>query len=407
MRALSVALVACGVPLFFGCSSKSDNGAPHVGHGAPDGGAAVSTGPDAAPKIPDGTEGTNILGCTPSCPPPQHCSMAAFTCLDPGKCLIDADCAGGQKCDAASGTCAVGGDCGEVQFGLERITPNVLILLDRSGSMDDDAGGDSRWNVAKSAIAELTAQWGDQIRFGLATYSSCLPGGCSPGSVVTPIGDGTAKTIDAFLATTVDKGSSDGKKLDADGKVEYLCDSDDPETSTGKSLAALVGEKPLLEAGHTNAVILLTDGAETKECVDDCDGPCGAKRLLDQSPSVKTYVIGLGVNGSAVDAIAKAGGTTASIPTKNLGELAKAFDQVATSIASCDYTLGMSPPDTGHLYVYFDDDAAPLPQDGKDGWSYAPDTRRFTLNGSACDRIKGGSVQHIDVVFGCPRPVVK
>jgi hypothetical protein len=320
---------------------------------------------------------------------------------------VDGDCVEGQKCNLATGTCEVGGDCGEVQFGLERVTPNVLVLLDRSGSMDDDAGGDSRWNVAKSAIGELTARWGDQIRFGLATYSSCLPGGCSAGSIVIPIGDGTANAIDDFLATTVDKGSADGKKVDGDGKLEYLCDSNDPETSTGKSLAALAGERSLLEMGHTNAVILLTDGAETKECVGDCDGPCGAGRLLEQSPSVKTYVIGLGVNAAAVDEIAKAGGTDASISVKNLGELSNAFDQVATSIASCDYTLGASPPDTEHLYVYFDDDSVAVPNDSKDGWSYAPDTRRFTLNGEACGRIKAGGVKHIDVVFGCPRPVLK
>src|SRR5262249_35074916 len=152
--------------------------------------------------------------------------------------------------------------------------------------------GDSRWNVAKSAIDRLTSEWGNQIRIGLATYSSCLSGGCSVGSIVTPIADGTASAIKAFLDGTVDKGSSDGKKLDGNGKLEYLCDSHDPETSTGKSLSALVGERSLLEAGHTNAVILLTDGAESDECAKDCDGPCGAKRLLAQSPPVKTYVIG-------------------------------------------------------------------------------------------------------------------
>src|SRR5205814_10349296 len=96
-------------------------------------GAAVPPGPDAAVKIPDGTEGTSILGCTPACQPPRRCSIAASTCLDPGKCLADDDCADGQRCDPSTGMCQVGGDCGEVQFGLERITPNVLVLLDRSG----------------------------------------------------------------------------------------------------------------------------------------------------------------------------------------------------------------------------------------------------------------------------------
>src|SRR5689334_17958772 len=86
-------------------------------HPAPEGGSPTPREPDAAAPIPDGTEGTSILGCSPSCQAPQRCSMAAFTCLDPGKCLVDGDCADGQKCDASTGTCQVGGDCGEVQFG--------------------------------------------------------------------------------------------------------------------------------------------------------------------------------------------------------------------------------------------------------------------------------------------------
>jgi hypothetical protein len=345
------------------------------------------------------------LGCDPSCAPPRRCGASSGACLDPDACVSDGDCSQGQKCEA--GKCKIGGECGQVAFQMERISPNIMILLDRSGSMDEDADGDTRWNVARSAIDRVTTEWGDKIRFGLATYSSCLSGGCSAGSIVIPIGPNTATAIQAFLDSTVDEGSNDGRGLTDDGKLQYLCDSDDPETSTGKSLAALVGESSLLEQGRTNAVILLTDGKETSECADDCDGPCGAERLLGQSPQVNTYVIGLGVNADDVDEIAESGGTTASIPATNLGELSSAFDQIAASVASCDYTLGGAPPNTQDLYVFFDDEPTPVPRSDTNGWSFAADTRQFTLHGRACEDVKTGAVKDIDVVFGCPRPVIE
>jgi hypothetical protein len=305
------------------------------------------------------------------------------------------------------GKCEIGGECGQVAFEIERVASNVMILLDRSGSMNGDADGDTRWNVAKSAIAGITKTLGDDLRFGLATYSSCTPGGCSAGSIVVPIAAKNGAAIQAFLDGTVDERSSDGQGKNADGKLKYLCDSGDPETSTGRSLAALAKEPSLLDSYRTSAVLLLTDGAENDECKADCDGPCGAEALLALSPPVKTYVVGLGVGAKAIDAIAKAGGTSASIATGNLAELSKAFDTITSMVGSCTYALGKAPPNTDALYVFFDDQPTPIPQNSPDGWSYDATTQEIEFQGGACSDLQAGSVKNIDVVYGCPRPIIK
>jgi hypothetical protein len=406
----AIVLALVGGPSLSACSS-AEPGQPRAGQGGTGtatGGTASAGGAGAAGAMGvAGAGGITIGGCTETCVAPRTCSTGSSVCLDPGTCLVDGDCATGHQCDVTSGSCAIGGDCGQVAFQLEQVASNVLILLDRSGSMDDDAGGETRWNVARSAIDEVTRQWGGKLRFGLATYSSCLAGGCSAGSIVTPIAADGAGAIESFLATTVGEGSSDGTQKNDDGKIRYLCDSDDPETSTGKSLAALVGEPSLLDAGRANAVILLTDGAENDDCAGECDGPCGAKRLLNQTPPVKTYVIGLGVNADDVDAIAKAGGTSTSISAKNLADLSLAFSQVAATVATCDYVLSGVPPNTSDLYVFFDDNPTAIPADVGEGWSYDASTNHFTINGASCDRVKSGQVKDIDVVFGCPRPVIE
>lgn len=380
--------------------SCSSDDAGDVAEGGNGGGGSGGTGPGGT----GGTGGSVLLPCSDaSCPAGQYCSVTQ-ACVPEGSCGANGDCGGGQVCNASK-KCEIDSGCGKSEFTITQLAPNVMILLDRSGSMDGDAGGDTRWNVAKKAISQVTTKFDDKLRFGLATYSSCAAGGCSAGSVVVPIADKNATAINGFLATTIDQGSSDGKGT-AGGLIQYLCDSGNPETSTGKSLAALVGQASLQDPTRSNVVILLTDGAESTECKGSCDGPCGAGKLLAQTPSVKTYVIGLGVNPTAVDAIAAAGGTTKSVPATNQTELDAAFAKVADAVASCEYVLDNAPADASGIFVYFNDDPTGVPKDGTNGWTYDPVTKKLTFNGTSCTQLKGGTVTDIDVVYGCPGPIV-
>ncbi|MBK7583845.1 MAG: VWA domain-containing protein [Myxococcales bacterium] len=345
-------------------------------------------------------------GADGDCTAPQVCGLGSKKCLEAGTCATDGDCDQNQVCNVQTKLCEIGGGCGKSVFELTELPPNLMILLDRSGSMSGDAGGSTRWNVAKQAVSQVTTKFDAQLRFGLATYSSCASGGCSAGSIVVPIADKNAATINAFLGSTVDQGSSNGQGKTSSGLLKYLCDSGNPETSTGKSLAALVGQSSLQDPSRTNAVLLLTDGSESGECKGSCDGPCGAAKLLAQNPPVKTYVIGLGVNPSAIDQIAAAGGTTKSVPASNQTELDAAFNKIAAAVASCEYLLDKAPPNSTGVYVYFNDDPTGVPSDPNNGWSYDPTTNKLTFNGTACTQLKSGTVTDIDVVYGCPGPVV-
>jgi hypothetical protein len=357
--------------------------------------SSASTGSRDAPLGPGSGRGPHDPGAA---------GAASFDNADPANSGTDASV--GMHVPLPADRDAMSGGCGSSEFTIAEQPPNVMILLDRSASMDGDAGGDTRWNVAKKAIETLTAEFDDRVRFGLATYSSCIEGGCSAGAVVVPIAAHNGQAIVDFLATTVDERSGDGRELTDDGKIKYLCDTGDPETPTGKSLAALVGEKSLLDATRDNAVVLLTDGEENEECADECDGPCGAKRLLAQTPAVKTYVIGLGVNPDDLDAIAAAGDTEHAIGTADEHELSDAFGQVARAVASCDYAVEDQAQDGTDLYVFFNNDPKPLERSDDDGWSFDAEAHRLRFHGDACTQIETGSVKDIDVVYGCPKPTV-
>ena len=75
--------------------------------------------------------------------------------------------------------------CDAVNFFIESSPPNLLILLDRSGSMSRSVEGTpfNRWEVCSNAVLHLVSDLNNLIRFGLGTFSSWLQGGCSPGSI--------------------------------------------------------------------------------------------------------------------------------------------------------------------------------------------------------------------------------
>ncbi|MCA9683021.1 MAG: hypothetical protein KC457_12550 [Myxococcales bacterium] len=306
--------------------------------------------------------------------------------------------------------CTIGGDCGGFEFSIEAVPPNLLIMLDRSGSMSNSVpnANANRWEVAKQAILQVTTNFDDTIRFGLATYSACVGNGCSAGTIVVPIADQNAGAINGFLAMTAGEGSSNGQGVNGQGKIQYLCDSGDPETSTGASLNAQVGNQSLQDLERDNAILLITDGEESGQCImNGVDGPTAAANLFGQNVPVKTFAVGFGgANLTEINEIAQAGGTMTGYLADMAQDLEAALDQIANAVATCTFELDQVPPDANEIYVFFDKDPAGVPNDPNNGWTYDPITNTVTFHGSACEAIKSGAVVDIDIVYGCNEPPI-
>ena len=170
------------------------------------------------------------------------------------------------------------------------IAPNALVILDRSGSMDDPlAGGERKWDVAVEAVANLVTSFDDRVRFGLGTF----PEGsveCTTGQLRLPIGDGQGAQVADYVR-------GDGP----DGKG----------TPIAASLQAIAAAEPALgDATRDNFVVLVTDGQET------CDGQPATTvgSLQARSPQVRTFVVGFGdgVDEGQLNEMADAGGTAQS-----------------------------------------------------------------------------------------------
>ena len=181
-----------------------------------------------------------------------------------------------------------GGDTPPEITDSECETPNVLLLLDRSGSMLDD----DKWGQATRAITDVFVPYFDTLRFGLMTFPTTGSCGVTEGELAISIGD------------------TDGADLEA----IYQSSTPTDMALTPLSEALRLGQVALEEVAipqRRSFMILLTDGIETcaPEALED-SAPIASARLAADA-GINTYVIGFGslVKRSTLREMARVGGT--------------------------------------------------------------------------------------------------
>jgi hypothetical protein len=376
----------------FGCGGSGEAGGSAGAGGT--GGAAAG-----------GSTGTGGCQSAADCPSNAVCDSATKTCVVLA-CGAHADCGVGAYC--SNGICAhnvPGGPCdtnencgpnatctdgfcacGGALYGAESVPPNVLIVLDRSSSMNEDIGGGTKWDIARDAINDLLASYGGGVYFGLMLYPGTDLSGnegmsCGPGAVFVDPG---AMTSGAIAMSLADAGTTSFG------------------TPTAEALDILVDYSGLEDTTRSNYILLITDGQST------CEDPVPVvATLLGESPQVRTFVVGFGsgVDPNELNSLAQAGGTAqAQMPyyyqADDAASLGAAFGAIAGSVLSCDYVLSDVPPDPNQLYVYVDGQQVAV--DGQDGWTYDAATNQITFHGATCDSLKAGTAKEVLISYGCP-----
>lgn len=257
----------------------------------------------------------------------------------------------------------------------------MLIVLDKSGSMNESVGTQTKWQAATGALRSVTSQYGAQIRFGLWQFSS--PTQCDPGAQAVAVGDNTAQAIaTAMPATANGNGTPIGAALE---RARVVPELNDP--------------------ARANFIVLVTDGKE------NCNGDGQAAVTSAFGANIKTYVVGFGpqadVDPTLLSNMAVAGGTARNVTPRyyqadNPQELNAAFSAIAQGAIGCDYKLAQAPPDPKKLYVSVNGTIVPNDPSKVAGWNYDPATNRLTLYGPACDLVTQNSAAKVNIVYGCP-----
>lgn len=363
---------------------------------------AVSFGCSSDPgEGEEGSECTEALECNGT----LICNPLSDNCDADVPCTQHQDCGRGSLCDTSTGECqsnetagiceveencnfgetCIGGRCGcsGLNIGAEAVPPNVMIVLDRSGSMDNEIGSPPmrKWDIAVAAVNNLVSTFDNAIRFGLVLYQG--QNDCDPGQVQVAIGDMTAGMISSQLG------------INPSGN-----------TPIADTLDALVGLGDLQDPNRPNFILLLTDGQDTCPNTGFCQRCVNAATALrGQAQEVQTFVVGFGdgVDPDTLNMVATAGGT--ALPgdpmyyqADNAQTLQDAFNDIGGAVLSCNYELLELPPDPSKIFVFLD--GVEIPQGA--GWTYDPVTNQIVFDGASCDSLRAGDVEDVTVVHGCP-----
>ena len=289
---------------------------------------------------------------------------------------------------------------------------DILILLDRSGSMDTAFGSGTRYQAVAASLAEVATTYGKHVRFGyqeLPGRQGCsgLPACCASPPTVAVADDNAAAVVAAINAA----GPMDGS------------------TPTAAALLAAAGYYVGLADGIENRYVLLaTDGApnctlagtlasssspETGACADAL-----AQVAALVAAGVRVIVLGVGPElsatttgeGACLDALAHAGGAAASpgspgyYPASAPEQLQLAIEQIFGGVTrpSCVLRFQTDVVDTSLVAVYLD--GQQIPRTSQNGWrldtSQNPPLARVT--GVYCDAIQSFQVKTIEARYGCP-----
>ena len=385
------------------------------------------------------------------CPAGRYCS--AGSCLQ--DCVpFDTTCGAGRQCatngqcvdvgsGGTAGTSSTGGSggtnsppiistdsgvpdvveemdaCAETKVELSSETPNVLLLVDRSGSMSDELEADtSRWVALRAALIDPTTGLvpGVQasVNLGLALYTGPDRGRIGLESTLEEADPDWVETETCPYLVQVPVAANNGAAIGAAYLPASIRRGSFGQTPTGESLEAvlpaLTGLDPVLYPGR-KVIVLATDG-EPDLCENGNDEMGGRERSVAAveaafAAGVTTFVISVGdqVGEDHLRELANLGqGQPADDPTDRFyraadaTSLAQAFEDIVNGVRSCTFALdGMVTGDGSDGTVTVDGTA--VIKDDPNGWRLNGPSE-VELLGTTCELVKTGD-HSIDVSFPC------
>ena len=303
--------------------------------------------------------------------------------------------------------------CGSVDRPSTKLPPDILIVLDASGSMNEDSanmsctggcGATSKWALLTPALNQVVMQTEATVNWGLKLFadtdSTC---GVSPNTVAVPIAANNAGPIASQIAN----------RTAADGQVTM-----GSRTPTRLAENAAVNYLNTVQSQNPKFILLATDGqpncaASGSNSADDTPGSVAAVTAA-MAAGYPTFVVGIsapaGAANDALNMMAVAGGYPRAgspqyYPVTSAAEFAAVLQTLVTIAGTCVFPVPEpqnSDTDRNHIGVKVNGNEIQQDTTHTNGWDYTSDAHTAVqIYGPHCDAIEAGNVQSVQVVFKC------
>jgi von Willebrand factor type A domain len=300
------------------------------------------------------------------------------------------------------------GVCSNQAFDLQRKPAEILIVLDRSASMNDPpdgqpTGSPSKWSLVVPGVNEVVTTTASAVSWGLKVFPEGEGSECVAASVTSaipvPIAPNNASAVTGAVTATTAAGNG---------------------TPTGDAIKAAVTYLQTLTDPNPKFILLATDGEPS--CAGTTKNSTTARTYAVQAvkdavtAGFKVFVVGVATTKTtatqALNDMANNGGEARadSNPLATRFYLASTKDELVTSlqtitgqVASCTFDLTAVPPDPTNIAVHVGSTKAPQDTSKVNGWDYTgTDLKQIQIYGTWCDQIKASNASTVNFVFGCP-----
>jgi hypothetical protein len=310
--------------------------------------------------------------------------------------------AGGDVTMGSGGT-----SCGQTNVNVMPEPPDILIVQDKSLSMNQDPSGAncngagcSKWSQVSAAIenvvmtTETTVNWG-LIFFG--TDNMC-------GTTMTPV-------------VPITPATSYNPILNA-----FTTNQPSSYTPTASAVNNAVRYMQSLPAADTNPkyLLLATDGLPNcgpgGTTADDSTNAVAAVAAA-KAAGFPTFVVGIGntMGDTTLNNMANAGGepqmgaATSFYSVTDTAGLEAALNTIVGKIASCTIPLGTVNGTLDNVAVSAQDPSGgrvAIMEDPTNGWSFDPTKTIITLNGTACTDLQNGMYTNFQFIYACSGVII-
>jgi hypothetical protein len=291
-------------------------------------------------------------------------------------------------------------ECPQLEEVLVPQIPTFQLVIDQSGSMEEDFdGGNSRWEAVEDTLVGpdgVVTQLQSSIRFGASFYDNPM------------------------MSTTCPDVLTLAPQLDAGDDIAGLFASEAPggDTPTGESIELITAD--LLDDmwEGEKVMVLATDGEPdtcalrepmTEQETDMVRGVAVDAVGAAYAAGIRTFVISVGpeVAEEHLQDLANAGqGVQAGDPDAEFyvandnASLVAAFNSIVSGLRPCTFTLDSPLPAAAAPACSLTINDTSFPYDDPEGWVVRDDEITLELQGAACDAIQDGVVA-VNLMCSC------
>ena len=314
---------------------------------------------------------------------------------------------------SAGGGGGGGQNCGGGTFAATPTAVDLLVVIDRSASMQDTAAGlpagpndPSKWDEVVPALTDVIDSASDAISWGLKSFPESGDE-CAATSVTSridvPIAAGNVPLVTATIAVTVPSGNG---------------------TPTSAAIRAGTSYLAALNDGRPKYLLLVTDGEPS------CLGQPGALGITDLGTAAAdtvsavsaaaqvgfhTFVVGVATSSAravaTLNMLATAGLEARRDPNplarrfylaSTKPDLVAALQTITGQIGRCSFPLSRPLPPPGEVVVTVGGMVAPRDPSRTNGWDYAgPSGDTIDVYGSWCETLHSNVNATVQIAFGC------